>query len=240
LIELLTATGLSVIVLLAIGQVDVSRVRLSPEILSQVAEVYRKIRNTWRFCLANVSDFNPAEAVPAENVIGQLVRKKMRAAPTTRGGARGGVSGGPSVSGPPTVTCHVLAEMDDEVVVGSATSVDVTLAREVIQAARAVTASGTASVEAGRKLTLEVVPKKNFVSAGDTRIDVELPEPGSPVLRGHGTLGGFGDRCRGATVIGYRAKPGSASGGDRFINRRPIAFAGTRSGQGAFATWSAG
>ena len=40
-------------------------VRLSKEILAQAAEMYRKIRNTIRFCLANVADFNAAEsAVP--------------------------------------------------------------------------------------------------------------------------------------------------------------------------------
>jgi len=36
-------------------------VRVSMEILGQVAEVYRKIRNTLRFMLANTSDFNPLE-----------------------------------------------------------------------------------------------------------------------------------------------------------------------------------
>ncbi|MDQ0231251.1 isoleucine--tRNA ligase [Metabacillus malikii] len=36
-------------------------VRVSDAILKQVAEVYRKIRNTFRFLLGNVSDFNPNE-----------------------------------------------------------------------------------------------------------------------------------------------------------------------------------
>lgn len=36
-------------------------VRVSDDILKQVSEVYRKIRNTFRFLLGNVSDFNPAE-----------------------------------------------------------------------------------------------------------------------------------------------------------------------------------
>lgn len=36
-------------------------VRISDEILNQVAESYRKIRNTLRFLLANTSDFNPLE-----------------------------------------------------------------------------------------------------------------------------------------------------------------------------------
>ena len=34
-------------------------VRISDEMLKQVAETYRKIRNTLRFLLANTSDFNP-------------------------------------------------------------------------------------------------------------------------------------------------------------------------------------
>lgn len=34
-------------------------VRVSPEILSQLAEVYRKIRNTFRFMLGNLYDFDP-------------------------------------------------------------------------------------------------------------------------------------------------------------------------------------
>ncbi len=34
-------------------------VRVSMDILSQVAEVYRKIRNTMRFLLANTEDFDP-------------------------------------------------------------------------------------------------------------------------------------------------------------------------------------
>lgn len=34
-------------------------VRISPEILKQVSETYRKIRNTIRFMLSNITDFNP-------------------------------------------------------------------------------------------------------------------------------------------------------------------------------------
>ena len=40
-------------------------VRVSMDILNQVSEVYRKIRNTMRFLLANTNDFNPkTDAVP--------------------------------------------------------------------------------------------------------------------------------------------------------------------------------
>ncbi|WP_002146045.1 isoleucine--tRNA ligase, partial [Bacillus cereus] len=38
-----------------------SDVRISDDILKQVAEVYRKIRNTFRFLLGNLDDFNPGE-----------------------------------------------------------------------------------------------------------------------------------------------------------------------------------
>src|SRR5699024_4346968 len=36
-------------------------VRISDDILKQVSEVYRKVRNTFRFLLGNVNDFNPNE-----------------------------------------------------------------------------------------------------------------------------------------------------------------------------------
>ncbi|SFA75181.1 MULTISPECIES: isoleucine--tRNA ligase [unclassified Bacillus (in: firmicutes)] len=46
-----------------------SDVRVSDPILKQVAEVYRKIRNTFRFLLGNLADFNPeTDAVAYENL----------------------------------------------------------------------------------------------------------------------------------------------------------------------------
>lgn len=46
-----------------------SDVRVSDNILKQVAEVYRKIRNTFRFLLGNLSDYNPSkDAVKTENL----------------------------------------------------------------------------------------------------------------------------------------------------------------------------
>ncbi|WP_099222326.1 isoleucine--tRNA ligase [Listeria costaricensis] len=49
------------IVRLWVASVDYQAdVRVSDDILKQVSEVYRKIRNTMRFLLGNVSDFNPA------------------------------------------------------------------------------------------------------------------------------------------------------------------------------------
>ncbi|MFC2950181.1 isoleucine--tRNA ligase [Virgibacillus sediminis] len=44
-------------------------VRISQEILKQMSEAYRKIRNTFRFMLANLSDFNPeTDRIPEEEL----------------------------------------------------------------------------------------------------------------------------------------------------------------------------
>ncbi|HEX9779791.1 MAG TPA: isoleucine--tRNA ligase [bacterium] len=48
-------------------------VRISDEILEQTAESYRKIRNTFRYLLANLFDFHPRAAVPARQ-LGELDR----------------------------------------------------------------------------------------------------------------------------------------------------------------------
>ena len=45
-----------------------SDVRVDMNTLTQVSEVYRKIRNTMRFLLANTEDFTPEMAVPYEAV----------------------------------------------------------------------------------------------------------------------------------------------------------------------------
>jgi isoleucyl-tRNA synthetase len=44
--------------------------RFGPEILERLEDAYRKIRNTWRFLLGNISDFSPdRERVEAENLL---------------------------------------------------------------------------------------------------------------------------------------------------------------------------
>lgn len=46
-----------------------SDIRISPEILKQLTEIYRKIRNTARFILGNISDFNPdSDILPLEEL----------------------------------------------------------------------------------------------------------------------------------------------------------------------------
>jgi isoleucyl-tRNA synthetase len=46
-------------------------VRISPEILKQLSDAYRKLRNTFRYALGNLHDFNPAtDAVPGDQLFG--------------------------------------------------------------------------------------------------------------------------------------------------------------------------
>ncbi len=46
-------------------------VRISPEILTRLSDAYRKLRNTFRYALGNLHDFNPAtDAVPGDQLFG--------------------------------------------------------------------------------------------------------------------------------------------------------------------------
>ncbi|HTM58560.1 MAG TPA: class I tRNA ligase family protein, partial [Candidatus Udaeobacter sp.] len=45
-----------------------SDVRVGDEILQRVSEAYRKVRNTFRFLLGNLADFDPAHAAPLERM----------------------------------------------------------------------------------------------------------------------------------------------------------------------------
>jgi len=98
------------------------------------------------------------------------------------GTATAGSGSAPTAGAPgwPTATCHFAAEMDDEVVVDRITSVDVTLSREAIRAVKTVRATGQAAVQSDRKLIVELIPKKNFIAAGETRLEAPLPDPGKP------------------------------------------------------------
>src|SRR5690625_7101326 len=60
---------------LCVSSVDYqSDVRISQDILKQVSENYRKIRNTFRFMLANLADFNPNEHAIAEEDLEEVDR----------------------------------------------------------------------------------------------------------------------------------------------------------------------
>lgn len=66
--EIVNQYGADIIRLWAASVDSESDVRISHDILKQIAESYRKIRNTIRFMLANVSDFNPDQAVSQDQL----------------------------------------------------------------------------------------------------------------------------------------------------------------------------
>jgi isoleucyl-tRNA synthetase len=58
--ELLPKYGAEVLRLWAAGEDYTEDIRISTEILNRLADAYRRIRNTYRFLLGNLSDFDPA------------------------------------------------------------------------------------------------------------------------------------------------------------------------------------
>jgi hypothetical protein len=81
----------------------------------------------------------------------------------------------------PTVTCHFHAEMDEEIVVKHVTTIEVLLSREVIDlSVHVAAASGSARVKADRKLIVQVIPKLNFETVEESRVEVDLPPPETP------------------------------------------------------------
>ena len=59
--EIINASGADILRLWAASSNYSEDVRVSPDILSRLSEAYRKIRNTIRFLLGNLSDFSPVE-----------------------------------------------------------------------------------------------------------------------------------------------------------------------------------
>ncbi|HEU5022342.1 MAG TPA: class I tRNA ligase family protein, partial [Bryobacteraceae bacterium] len=68
--EVIPKSGAEIIRLWS-GSVDFTEdVRLSPTILTRLSEAYRKLRNTFRYLLGNIHDFNPAkDAVPGAELM---------------------------------------------------------------------------------------------------------------------------------------------------------------------------
>jgi len=95
----------------------------------------------------------------------------------------------PSATGPEPLPshdppCHFAAQMPEEVVAGEIEQVVTTISREAIELmAGAASAQGTAVVPAStdRKITVRLIPKRNFKVVGDPRVDVAAPLPGAPV-----------------------------------------------------------
>ena len=60
--------GADILRLWALSADYTGEVSLSDDILKQISEVYRKIRNTARYILGNTADYNPDEPVKYENL----------------------------------------------------------------------------------------------------------------------------------------------------------------------------
>ncbi|MCD7839696.1 MAG: isoleucine--tRNA ligase, partial [Erysipelotrichaceae bacterium] len=69
-IKMVNKYGADILRLWATSVAYQSDVRISDDIMKQVAENYRKIRNTMRFMLGNLNDFNEKDVVPVENLEG--------------------------------------------------------------------------------------------------------------------------------------------------------------------------
>ena len=69
--DVIAKHGAEVLRLWAAGEDYTEDIRLSDEILGQLAEAYRRVRNTCRFLLGNLADFDPAtDAVPDADLKG--------------------------------------------------------------------------------------------------------------------------------------------------------------------------
>jgi hypothetical protein len=82
------------------------------------------------------------------------------------------------------VDCQFRAEMDEEVVAGQTTDVEVTISREMLgEAIRGLSDSGKAAVSRRKKLIIQIAERRNFRVEGERRLTVKVPEPGEPVVR---------------------------------------------------------
>ncbi len=81
--------------------------------------------------------------------------------------------------------CHFAAQMPEEVVAGEPEQVQITLSREEIDLIiGASSAKGSAPLPAlpDQKITVRLIPKRNFDVVGDSRADVIVPQPGEPAV----------------------------------------------------------
>ena len=81
----------------------------------------------------------------------------------------------------PPETCYFHAEMDEEVVVKRATTVEVLISREVIERATGAAAQGgEGKIDAARKIIVQAIPKQNFDLIDEGRAELDPPAPGAP------------------------------------------------------------
>ena len=80
-----------------------------------------------------------------------------------------------------TATLYLRAEMDDVVIAGKATSIDITLSRELIGGGTAPGAGESSSeVVLERKIAVQVIARANFTIIGQDRYEIDPPPPNKP------------------------------------------------------------
>lgn len=81
----------------------------------------------------------------------------------------------------PRVTCYFHAEMDEQVVVNRATTIQVIVSRELIGAILgAASSTGAGKVDPQRNILVQVIPRSEFVVIDKDRAELEPPPPGQP------------------------------------------------------------
>lgn len=84
----------------------------------------------------------------------------------------------------PKVICHLHADMEEEVLINHATTVEVTISREVMQKLTGIAAQGgEANVDAQKQIIISVIPKVNFESIDRDIVKIDPPTAGVPQVR---------------------------------------------------------
>jgi hypothetical protein len=82
---------------------------------------------------------------------------------------------------PGVVTLHFAAEMPGQVVLNKQCTVEISLSREDIVTRLAAAAAGSGTVLTDRKILIQVIPKAQFITVGDDRLETAVPDAGKPL-----------------------------------------------------------
>ncbi|WP_411884394.1 CHAT domain-containing protein [Polaromonas sp. YR568] len=127
----------------------------------------------------------------------EIAAPKMAAAPNARPAAAGrrrsaGVKAAakkassrqsPPVAAPKEVECHFRAETDDEYVLEHVHTVELTVAREVLQpTGRGASVTKAGKVKAAKPLVIECIPmlRVSLLDPDDARVEIPVPASGAP------------------------------------------------------------
>ena len=84
-------------------------------------------------------------------------------------------------SATPLATCHLRAEMDLEMLVDQTTAIEVLASRESIgRAIHEAAAEGAAELDPGKRLIIQVLPRANVETVGQSRAEIDVPKTGEP------------------------------------------------------------